>query len=109
MTVSAATGSTVPGWLFAWARIILVTLSCTILSRKHKYPSRVTHHNDAASCTSVTRLLVKDEINVKGGEAACMIIIERIYAARTLTSVSRDSCQRSSNGWVVESERSKCA
>ena len=81
--------------------MMFVTLIPAMLNRKYRYRCRGTHHSDAASCTSVTRLLVKDKIKVRGGGAAYGITIERIYAAGMLTTVSRHPCQCSSDGCVV--------
>jgi hypothetical protein len=37
--------------------------------RKYRYRARGTHHNDAASWTSVTRLLIKDKTEARGDAA----------------------------------------
>lgn len=42
MTVSAAVGSTIPGWLFAWARMMFVMLISTMLRRDDTELGRLT-------------------------------------------------------------------
>lgn len=87
---------------------MFVTLITTILSRRDRHRAQGTHYNDAASWTSVTRLLVKDKTEERGDAATYTVTIERIYEVSKLTTVSGHSCQCSSNRWVIQSKCGKC-
>lgn len=77
----------------------------TMLSR-YRWRTQGSHHNDAESWTSVTRLLVKDKAEARCDAATWTMTIKRTYAVNVLTTVRRYPCQCSSNGWVVLRKRS---
>ena len=65
---------------------MFVTLISNMLDGDHTSRFREAYHSDAASCTSVTRVLVKAKIKVRGGAAYTLLSGAYIQRACLLPS-----------------------